>query len=84
MNSVRLLWGAVIAATLALGAYIVVVHVIGKDTTGGTVATAPGQETAQNQVPDILTYVPADTIYFVGGLEPTPVKDMLESMPPLR
>jgi hypothetical protein len=82
MNSVRLLWGTAIAATLALAAYIVVVYVLGKDEIDGTVATVPSQETAQNKVPDILTYVPADTIYFFGGLEPTPVKDMLESMPP--
>jgi hypothetical protein len=82
MNSLRLIQGAAVAATLALASYIVVVHVIGKDKFGDTVATVPSEAPAQKNVRDILTYVPADTIYFVGGLEPAPIKNMLEAMPP--
>ena len=80
MDIVRFLQGTAAAAALALTGYIVVEHVIDKkpETTTATSQQAPAQKTA----PDILSYVPADTIYFVGGLEPAPVKDMLNSMPP--
>lgn len=82
MNSLRLIQGAAVAATLALASYIVVVHVIGKDKFSDIVATAPSEAPAQKSTREILTYVPADTIYFFGGLEPSPIKHMLEAMPP--
>ena len=33
---------------------------------------------AKKPLPDVLSYVPADTIAFFGGLEPFPLKDMLK------
>jgi len=33
---------------------------------------------AKKPLPEVLSYVPADTIAFFGGLEPFPLKDMLK------
>jgi len=79
MNSLRLFQGAAIAASLALASYITVVSILDER---GNNETAPNNSTSHDTTygapRDILSYVPADTIYFFGGLEPTLLTDMLK------
>jgi len=78
MNSLRLFQGAAVAASLALVAYITVVHVLDEEKDSETVITSSGNVTEHDDVRDILSYIPADTIYFFGGLEPASLTDMLK------
>lgn len=78
MNSSRLLQASAAVATLAFVAYILVTHVLDLGEDAGMVATSPVSTEQKQPTRDILSYVPADTIYFFGGLESAPLKNMLD------
>ena len=80
MDSLRLFQGVAAAASLALVSYITVVYVLEKD--NKTVATSPDNVASHGATRDILSYVPTDTIYFFGGLEPASLNDMLKTIEP--
>jgi len=80
MDSLRLFQGAAIAASLAFVSYITVVYVLEED--NKTVATSPDNVANHGATRDILSYVPTDTIYFFGGLEPASLNDMLKTIEP--
>ncbi|NOX91562.1 MAG: hypothetical protein GXP18_03675 [Gammaproteobacteria bacterium] len=82
MDSLRLFQGAAVAASLALASYITVVHVLDEEENNDTVVTSPDKVTSRDASRDILSYVPADTIYFFGGLEPASLNDMLKIIEP--
>ncbi len=82
MDSLRLFQGAAVAASLALASYITVVHVLDEEENNNTVVTSPDKVTSHDASRDILSYVPADTIYFFGGLEPASLNDMLKIIEP--
>ncbi len=82
MNSSRLFQGAAIAASLALAAYITVVYVLEGEEDNKTVTASSGNTASHNATRDILSYVPADTIYFFGGLEAASLKDMITIIEP--
>jgi hypothetical protein len=87
MNSLRLLQISAVVATLAFGSYVMVKYVIDWKETTEVVTTSTDSGLPNNGLPDnakrdILSYVPADTIYFFGGLEPSPLKNMLEILAP--
>ena len=78
MDSLRLVLGAAVAATLALASYITVVYVIDKKDGNETLSTSAAQTDAR----EILSYVPSDTIYFFGGLKPAPLQNMQDFFTP--
>ncbi len=82
MNSSRLFQGAAVAASLALAAYITVMYVLEGEEDSKTVTASSGNVASHNVTRDILSYVPADTIYFFGGLEPASLKDMIKIIEP--
>ncbi len=82
MNSSRLFQGAAIAASLALAAYITVVYVLEGKEDSKTATASSGNVASHNVTRDILSYIPADTIYFFGGLEPASLKDMIKIIEP--
>ena len=82
MNNSRLLQISAVVATLAFVSYVLVKYVIHWDEATEVVATSPDSGLSDNAKRDILSYVPADTIYFFGGLEPSPMQNMLEVLAP--
>ncbi len=82
MNSSRLFQGAAVAASLALATYITVVYVLEGEKDSKTVTASSGNVASHNVTRDILSYAPADTIYFFGGLEPASLSDMIKIIEP--
>jgi len=82
MDRLRLFQGVAIAASLAFVSYITVVHLLDEEEDNKTVATSSGNIVNHNATRDILSYVPTDTIYFFGGLEPASLDDMLKTIEP--
>ena len=82
MNNSRLLQVSAVVATLAFVSYVMVKYVIKWEATTEVVSTSPDSGLQDNAKRDILSYVPADTIYFFGGLEPSPLQNMLEIFAP--
>jgi len=78
MTQSRIFGGFIIVIVLALVAYIGVTK-IDWDNQSGSMESA---QTDSGQSREILTFVPADTLFFFGGLEPAPFQHVIDMMPP--
>ncbi|WP_455196571.1 hypothetical protein [Kaarinaea lacus] len=78
MTQSRIFGGFIIVIVLALVGYIGVVKIDWDNQAGGTMSA----QSATGQGREILSYVPADTLFFFGGLEPAPFQHVIDMMAP--
>lgn len=78
MNVKQLFLGLAVIAVLSVGGYLI--YNKSKNDTGSSgTFTSAGMNDASR---DLLSYVPADTVVFFGGLEPMPLQNMLDVLAP--
>ena len=77
MNQSRLFGGVIVVVALALIGYVGYFK-IDWNKSGSTDAT----QADAGQSREILTYVPADTLFFIGGLEPIPFQHAIDMIAP--
>ena len=77
MNQSRLFGGVIVVVAVAIVGYIGYFK-IDRDKSGTTESIQAGA----GQSREILTYVPADTLFFIGGLESIPFQHAIDMMAP--
>lgn len=77
MNQTRLFGGVIVVVALSLIGYVGYFK-IDWNKSGST--EAPQADAGQSR--EILTYVPADTLFFIGGLEPVPFQHAIDMIAP--
>jgi hypothetical protein len=78
MTQSRIFGGFIIVFALALVGYVGVFKIDWSNQSG----SKNSAQTDSGQSRDILTYVPADTLFFFGGLEPAPFQHAIDMMAP--
>ncbi|MBL1277875.1 MAG: hypothetical protein COB30_017485 [Ectothiorhodospiraceae bacterium] len=85
MNGSNILQISTAIAIIAFGTYVTLEYVVDEKQNPQTIVASQGNNTVSGSTSrDILSYVPADTIYFLGGLEPASIKNMLDMLAPQR
>ena len=77
MTQSRLFGGIIVLIILALTGYVGYFKVDWKKVGNGR-----DMQTSSGHTRDILTYVPSDTLFFVGGLEPMPFQQAIDIFAP--
>ena len=77
MNQSKVFGGVIVVVILALVGYVGYFKI---DWNKSTSTETPQADAGQSR--EILTYVPADTLFFIGGLEPVPFQHAVDMMAP--